>query len=134
MYINIQIIYNKVIDGGENQMESELKHSVGKRVRDFRIENGYTQAQFAELIDISVNFLSEIENGKKGMSQDTLCKLCSHFNISADYILFGQTKESEGPLNKSDSIIALANTLELEDLELIINYLSSLQQIKIKKI
>lgn len=115
-------------------MESELKHSVGKRVRDFRIENSYTQAQFAELIDISVNFLSEIENGKKGMSQDTLCKLCSQFNISADYILFGAKPEAKEPANTSDSLIALANTLELEDLDLIINYLSSLQQIKRKKI
>lgn len=115
-------------------MESELKHSVGKRVRNFRIENGYTQAQFAELIDISVNFLSEIENGKKGMSQDTLCKLCSHFEISADYILFGTKSEPEEQVNKSDSIIALANTLESDDLNLIINYLSSLQQLKQKNI
>ena len=115
-------------------MDLDLKHTVGKRVRDFRIENGYTQAQFAELIDISVNFLSEIENGKKGMSQDTLCKLCNFFNISADYILFGTQEKHEELPNKSDSIIALANTLELEDLNLIINYLSSLQQIKLKNI
>ncbi|MBD5445277.1 MAG: helix-turn-helix transcriptional regulator [Lachnospiraceae bacterium] len=37
-------------------------------------------------MDISVNFLSEIENGKRGMSQDTLYKLCSKFAVSADYI------------------------------------------------
>ena len=71
---------------------TDLRQSVGKRVHDSRIKSDYTQAQFAELIDISVNFLSEIENGKKGMSQETLYKLCKQFNISADYILFGDVR------------------------------------------
>ena len=48
------------------------KSKIGQRVRQLRILNDYTQAKFAELIDISINFLSEIENGKKGLSQDTL--------------------------------------------------------------
>lgn len=105
---------------------SDLKHSIGKRVHDFRIQNDYTQAQFAELMDISVNFLSEIENGKKGMSQETLCKLCRHFQLSADYILFG-AQTSPG---NADSLVTLANTLDCSDLELVINYLSSLKQLK----
>ena len=46
------------------------KSKVGQRIRQLRIQNDYTQAKFAELIDISINFLSEIENGKKGLSQD----------------------------------------------------------------
>lgn len=44
----------------------ELRLAVGERVRNYRLSNHYTQAYFAEMIDISVNFLSEIENGKKG--------------------------------------------------------------------
>lgn len=68
----------------------ELKSAVGERVRSYRVANKYTQADFAEKIDISVNFLSEIENGKKGMSQETLYKLCKQFDLSADYILFGK--------------------------------------------
>lgn len=41
------------------------KSKIGQRVRQLRILNDYTQAKFAELIDISINFLSEIENGKR---------------------------------------------------------------------
>ena len=48
------------------EYDKNLKRSVGKRVHDFRVQHDYTQAQFAEFMDISVNFLSEIENGKKG--------------------------------------------------------------------
>ncbi len=68
----------------------DLKLAVGERVRNYRVSNKYTQADFAEKIDISINFLSEIENGKKGMSQETLYKLCEQFDLSADYILFGK--------------------------------------------
>ncbi len=68
----------------------ELRSAVGERVRNYRVLNSYTQTDFAEKIGISVNFLSEIENGKKGMSQETLYKLCEYFGLSADYILFGK--------------------------------------------
>lgn len=68
----------------------DLKSAVGERIRNYRVSHRYTQADFAKSMDISVNFLSEIENGKKGMSQETLYKLCEHFGLSADYILFGR--------------------------------------------
>ena len=50
------------------------KTEIGQRIRQLRILNDFTQAEFAESVDISVNFLSEIENGKKGLSGDTLPK------------------------------------------------------------
>lgn len=109
---------------------SELKLAVGKRVHDFRIQNNYTQFQFAELIDISVNFLSEIENGKKGMSQETICKLCSQFDLSADYILFGTAKISESKSQSVGQLIETANSLDSEDLDVLIQYLTSLKKLK----
>ena len=33
----------------------------GRRIRDFRIKNHLTQAQLAESLDVSTNFISEIE-------------------------------------------------------------------------
>lgn len=105
---------------------SDLKRSIGKRVHDFRLQNNYTQAQFAELIDISVNFLSEIENGKKGMSQDTICKLCTHFHLSADFILLGKSS----PEDETGSLINLANNLDCNELGLVIDYLTSLKKVK----
>lgn len=99
------------------------KSKVGQRIRQLRIQNDYTQAKFAELIDISINFLSEIENGKKGLSQDTLAKICRQLNTSADYILFG-TKPQQ------NSLIDLANTLTIEEIETTIRYLDSLIAMK----
>lgn len=106
--------------------KTDLKAEIGKRVHEFRIQNHFTQAQFAELIDISVNFLSEIENGKKGMSQDTICRICSHFHISADHLLFGSIPQPDTPYKFSET----ANSLSDEELELVIDYLVSLKKLR----
>ena len=41
----------------------ELEH-LGKRIREERLSRGITQEQLAEMADISLNFMSLIENGK----------------------------------------------------------------------
>lgn len=66
------------------------KEIIGKRVRRQREKLSLTRDQFAELIDISPQFLAEIENGKKGMSAETLYKICERSDASTDYILFGR--------------------------------------------
>ena len=62
---------------------------IGKRLRRHRENMNLTREEFAEKANISPQFLAEIENGKKGMSVDTLYKICKNLSISADYILFG---------------------------------------------
>ena len=62
---------------------------IGKRLRRQREKLNMTREQFAEKANISPQFLAEIENGKKGMSVDTLYKICKNFSLSADYLLFG---------------------------------------------
>ena len=71
-------------------MEKELLKQIGERVRYCREDTGYTREQFAEEAGISPQFLAEIENGKKGMSAETLYRLCDAFYLSADYLLFGR--------------------------------------------
>ena len=113
------------------EYDKNLKRSVGKRVHDFRVQHDYTQAQFAEFMDISVNFLSEIENGKKGMSQETLYRLCQQFHLSSDYILFGITLEDAA--KKPDTIIDIASHLSAEELTQVIEYLNSLKMMKLSE-
>lgn len=99
------------------------KSDVGARVRQLRLLNDYTQAEFAELLDISITFLSEIENGKKGLSQETLARICSSLHVTADYILFG----TEAP---KSSLIELANELSVDELETTVRYLNALIDMK----
>ena len=71
-------------------MDKVLLKQIGDRIRDFRENINYTRESFAEKAGISPQFLAEIENGKKGMSADTIYALCEAFSLSADYILFGR--------------------------------------------
>lgn len=103
--------------------ETSNKIEIGKRIHQIRVQNEYTQAEFAEAIDISVNFLSEIENGKKGLSQETLAKICTTMNVSADYILFGKK-------TRQLSLLEIANSLSISELDTTIDYLTSLRKMK----
>ena len=75
---------------------------IGKRIRTQREYLGYTREQFAELLDVTPKFCSDIELGVKGMSVPTLCRISHILRLKTDYILFGETK---GAL--SDSLLLL---------------------------
>ncbi|MCM1328803.1 MAG: helix-turn-helix domain-containing protein [Ruminococcus sp.] len=72
--------------------------SMGERVRKRREKLGYTREELAEKLDISVTFAAEIELGKKGMSLDTLVRVCELLSVSADYILWGKEERQENPI------------------------------------
>lgn len=83
-------------------MQKELISKMGKRIRNQRERFGLTRDEFSDQIDISPQFLAEIENGKKGMSYVTLYKICDRFNLSADYILLGKERTNNIPTLASD--------------------------------
>lgn len=72
-----------------------LLKEIGLRVRTQRESLKYTREELAELLGISVNFCSEIENGKKGMSIETLSKVAKVLHLSVDYIVNGSTNSSD---------------------------------------
>lgn len=102
------------------------KSEIGSRIRTFRLKNNLTQAQLAETLDVSTNFISEIETGKKKISIDTLCCLCEYYQLSADYILMGK-KDSNTSL-----LIEQLTSLSTQDILTTIQYLEV--YLKMKKI
>lgn len=64
--------------------------AIGGRIRAQREYMGYTREQFAELLDVTPKFCSDIELGVKGMSITTLCKIAKTLRLSTDYILWGK--------------------------------------------
>jgi len=67
--------------------EKDLRAVLSQNIRNFRSYRSLSQAEFAEKIDISVPFLSDIENGKKWGSPATLIKIADALNIEV-YELF----------------------------------------------
>ena len=68
---------------------------IGMRIRRQREFLGYTRDYLSEELAVSVNFCRDIEIGAKGMSIQTLAKLSSILKLSLDYILLGETVNSD---------------------------------------
>lgn len=68
------------------------------RIRKAREEMGYTREKFAELLDVSVSYMAEVERGRTGISVKMLVKICNVLGISADYILFGEKRTDDEKL------------------------------------
>lgn len=68
------------------------------RIRKAREDMGYTRERFAELLDVSVSYLAEVERGRTGISVKMLMKMCRVLGLSADYILFGDERDTDTAL------------------------------------
>jgi transcriptional regulator with XRE-family HTH domain len=67
--------------------EKDLRAILSANLKRYRGYRKFTQAEFAELIDISIPFLSDIENGKKWVSPHTLAKIADVLHIEAYELL-----------------------------------------------
>ena len=67
--------------------ERELLKILSGNIKLYRGRYNWTQAKLAEKINISINFLSDIETGKKWPSPTTLVKLADIFNIAVYELL-----------------------------------------------
>lgn len=68
---------------------------IGIRIKEKRKELGLTPKMINELAGIRTGHLSELENGKSLPSTPTLLKLSELLNCSVDWILFGESRNSE---------------------------------------
>jgi len=67
--------------------EADLLKIFGANIKQQRKRLEWPQEKLAEKIDISIPFLSDVENGKKWVSLTTLLKLADIFNVSAHELL-----------------------------------------------
>lgn len=61
---------------------SELNRRLGRRIRQLRQTSNLTQEQLAEMADMNVTFLGQIERGAKSPTVDTLGKISDALQIS----------------------------------------------------
>lgn len=67
-----------------------IAYGMGARLKEMRDKKDLTEEQLAEIIDKSVQTISNLENDRKGTSIETFVKLCNALETSADYLLFGK--------------------------------------------
>jgi transcriptional regulator with XRE-family HTH domain len=79
--------------------EKDLRTILSQNIRKFRGYRKLSQADFAEKIDISIPFLSDIENGKKWVSPATLLKIADALKIEAYELLKPETIIPDNTVN-----------------------------------
>ena len=80
---------------------------MARRVRERRENLKMSREELAERIDVSPQFVAEIEYGKKGVSTKTLYLLSQALNTSADYLLDGMVCE----VDKNNSALEICNEI-----------------------
>lgn len=73
-----------------------IKKLLGKKISEIRKDRGFSQMQFAEMLDISVNALSIIETGNGFLTAETLEKILLNLDLEPDELFsFGGMKTDE---------------------------------------
>ncbi len=92
-------------------MYYDIKQS-GERIRQLRIQSGYTQNELAENLNIDQSYLSRIESGRKGCSVDLFVQFSELFHVSLDVLILGlETADAERRVQLKANITRLIDQL-----------------------
>ena len=70
------------------------RDEIGKRIKAARLEKHLSQIKFAELINVSTPYLSDIENGKTNLSLEIFVRIVEALQVSADWLIMADTPQS----------------------------------------
>ena len=77
-------------------LESELcLQDIGKRIIERRKKLNLTQEALAEKADVTTQFVSYAESGKRAMRPENLMKMAAALEVSADYLLTGDIVDKD---------------------------------------
>ena len=104
------------------------KIALGQRIRESRIEKGYTQQALANKAGIGLMYLGEIERGIKMPSLSVFIKIVDALDISADYVLRDELKSGEHFIfdDLTDKLIPLSSKQRKTAAEILDAYIRNL--------
>ncbi len=95
-------------------MAADLPKRLGNRIRQLRNRAGITQAQLAERVDISPEFMSRLERGLKAPSLDSADKIAHALGVSLSELFdFQEVRGGE----KEELVKGLQGMLAVADVE-----------------
>ena len=93
---------------------------MGRRVRSRREAKGLSREALAEKLDVSAQFIADIEYGNKGISIKKLYLLCQILDVAADYILAGgiEPEDEQGETSRAcEEIMAILQKCNAQQLK-----------------
>ena len=91
--------------------KSSVLETLGKNIRRIRLLKGLSQENLASGIDKSINFVSLVENGKTGLSIQTLVDICKTLEVDVNTLFTDIVELNDA---KTDSFIVDSLNLMVE--------------------
>ena len=73
---------------------------IGRRIKKCRVENRLTQEQLADILDISVAYISRIERGLAQINLKRITELAEIFKVSPSYLITGSNVKAKDYLKE----------------------------------
>lgn len=104
-----------------------------EKLKELRSNNKLTQAQFAEIFNISYGTVAMWETGRRTPDIETIKKIANYFSISIDYLVDNNSEHNQNGLNKTYFNIAKKMQDSNMDPEDLMNAYNLIEQLKNKK-
>lgn len=90
---------------------------IGEKIKFYRLGSGLTQRELEKELGVSPQYISNIEQGKRGPSLDMQVKLCQYFRISmADLMPIEAPTKISAKDKMIGEIVAVCRTLEIKQI------------------
>lgn len=84
----------------------------GNRLKALREAKGLTQVRLGMALNVTSGFISNIECGKKSATIEFLSALATFFNVSADYLMYGNSSDSHYGKRLDDALNAAIDEIK----------------------
>ncbi|MEY8521854.1 XRE family transcriptional regulator [bacterium 1XD8-76] len=99
------------------------RFSLGKRLREERIQCGMTQEQVAESINVSTTYIGLIERGERSVTLEKLVLLAQCFHVTIDFLLQDSVAPTETIQDRQ--LLALWNAATEQQRDMILSIIQS---------
>lgn len=105
---------------------------IGYKLKQIRLNKGYTQAKIAEILGVSAQHYGTLERGSNSFSLDNILKLCDFYNVSVMSVL-GELRQKDRKTKKDcEKLVSQIEELEDEHKEVVIHMVKFYRQLEKK--
>lgn len=83
-----------------------MDNIIGNNLKTLRKENGFTQEQLAEAVNVTTDHIAHVENGYCNLSLNKLEHICNALNVTPNDVMAGRFTAKE---KHSNNVIPLDN-------------------------
>ncbi|MEK3688267.1 helix-turn-helix domain-containing protein [Paenibacillus sp. FSL R10-2736] len=91
----------------DQQEALDFAKAIGDKIRELRVEKGFTQEKLAELAGLHSNYTGQLERGEKRLSVYTLKRVAQGFGMSLEELF-----RVIDPMEREDEIGEIVNLLK----------------------